>query len=107
MSSTFHYELAKEHADALLRAADRLVREAGARGRTTTRARCRRLIVGGVAVVAAAGASYATAASAATPSHAQPTPSQCTPLHRTAYNDCHVGNSGRGDLQYRPVRSQS
>jgi hypothetical protein len=65
--------------------------------------RYRRWIVAAVATVAAAGTVYATAGDA-TPHHSQPsTPNQCILLNHGDFNACNVGNSGRGDLPYKPV----
>ena len=57
-------------------------------------------IMSGLAVAAAilAGTPSGTAAPA-TPS----TPNECIALNRGDWNACNVGNSGRGDLPYRPT----
>ncbi len=64
--------------------------------------RRRRLIVAGVALVAAAGAAYTTA-EAATPNSQPTTPNQCILVNQGDYNACNVGNSGGGDLPYHRV----
>ena len=65
------------------------------------RARRGRLLAGALALTLAGGTSVAAAAAGAAGSPA--TPSQCIRLNGGDYNACNVGNSGRGDLPYRPV----
>ncbi len=73
-----------------------------ARHRSAQHTRLRRRILAAVAALAAAGTAYATA-SAATPNRQPRTPNQCIRLNHGDYNACNVGNSGGGDLPYRPL----
>ena len=70
--------------------------------RSVRHTRLGRRIVAAVAALAAAGTAYATA-SAASPNRQPNTPSQCIKLNGGDYTACNVGNSGRGDLPYRPL----
>jgi roadblock/LC7 domain-containing protein len=95
MNSTFLYRPAIGHSDARVR-----------RGPAEP-TRARRLIVAGVAVLAAAGATCATAAAASTPSHGPATPNDCVAVNGGDYTACNVGNTGRGDLPYQSAPWQT
>jgi hypothetical protein len=64
----------------------------------------KRIVVGAVLVAAATSGGVAIAATTGSDStHAPATPDKCIRLNGGDYNACNVGNSGRGDLPYRPV----
>lgn len=144
MNSTFQYELAKEHGEALRRDAQRarLAREARTHRRVAighSGGPKRRLVAATFALAAAAGLTgcassgpvhHASAnALGVRAAHAQQiaddgagsgrgaeprprsnvvrTPNECIRANGGDYNACNVGNSGRGDLPYRPVTQTS
>lgn len=72
--------------------------------RLTRYALRRRLIAAALAAVATAGAVYSNAEAKA-PNRQPNTPNQCIRLNHGDYNACNVGNSGRGDLPYRVVKT--
>lgn len=62
----------------------------------------KRLAVAAVVAMAMSGGVAVAAASGPASSRVW-TPNDCVRLNRGDYNACNVGNSGRGDLPYRPV----
>jgi len=106
MNTNFHQELSKDHERELLREAQlaRRAHEAGQSRRRSSRpgrARSWLIALGAAAAAATTGAAFASA-SALSPGRPM-TPNDCIRINGGDYNACNVGNSGRGDLPYRPV----
>jgi hypothetical protein len=108
MNAHWNHDLAIQHGDALRKDAQhaRLAREARASGGSAhhgrSPARRRRLMMAATTgALAAAAASYSIASAASPPPVS--TPNRCIQVNGGDYNACNVGNSGRGDLPYRPV----
>jgi hypothetical protein len=59
-----------------------------------------------VAAVLVLGAAPSLASTPARESQKPATPNACIKLNHGDFNACNVGNSGRGDLPYRPVTTK-
>ena len=62
-----------------------------------------RTVLSAVAVALVVGTAPALAAARPAYEPAPITPTSCIELNHGDWNACNVGNSGRGDLPYRPV----
>ena len=72
------------------------------RNSTTARVHVRRAAVTAFALITSSA--FCGAAQAAPSGSITHTPNSCIRLNGGDFNACNVGNDGRGDLPYRPVR---